>query len=254
MGRVRAEARISQRDLGEEGGWPSSPLPFVRGPVSRLGGFSLVEMVVVIVIVATLAMLVTNNLGSAGDDASEATTRSSMTTLRSAALGFLTGTRRSPVQMTELFIRPVDDPDNPFDDDLALALFDPATALGWNGPYIATSTGSYTIDDDLNDPENPKFRAVYGDNDDPACLDGWGKPIVVQIPNISELTLSASESDQKHVRLVSAGPDGQIQTPLYDVEVDPATTLGAKFPTKDQCGDDLVLYLRVADLRPELVP
>jgi type II secretory pathway pseudopilin PulG len=207
---------------------------------------TLVELVVVVLIVVTLSLLVVPNMAGVVEDAPDVATRGSMSTLRNAALGFLTDARRMPRTVTELFLRPTSPPLPPL---LGVPPFDPATGLGWRGPYVATSTGVYALDKPT-DPEPKNFTGAYGQEGDPACLDGWGSPIVVQVPDLHADGIDSE--DERRVRLVSAGPDGVLDTPLLTPDVLPPGT--AWFPSKEQCGDDLVHYLRVADLRPGTSP
>jgi hypothetical protein len=70
---------------------------------------------------------------------------------------------------------------------------------------------------------------------DATVIDGWGRPIVIQ-----RYTAGVNAEERSlFTRLVSAGPDGVINTP---------TDVAA--PSKAVCGDDIVLYLRIADQRP----
>ena len=108
-----------------------------------------------------------------------------------------------PQTMAELFVPRTGWPD-----------FDPNTRIGWRGPYLLSGGAHYGAND------------AYGNATDPAVLDGWGSPIVIQIP------------DAQHIRIVSKGEDGVLETP-------PADTM----PTLAACGDDVVLFLRVADTR-----
>ncbi|MEM8884621.1 MAG: hypothetical protein AAGD14_11165, partial [Planctomycetota bacterium] len=64
-------------------------------------------------------------------------------------------------------------------------------------------------------------------------LDGWGNPVVIQLPDASTGTL---EQRLNAVRLVSAGPNGDIETPSDQLEPDVSDPAAV--------GDDVVLYLR----------
>ncbi|MBE2286736.1 MAG: hypothetical protein IAE77_24985 [Prosthecobacter sp.] len=176
-------------------------------------GLTLIELLVVLMVLIAVAGIVVPNLtdlrfGFDGDrkTASEIATEKTLMEVRAAILGpdgkkglwSDLGEREAdlPQDIAELFIRRAGWPN-----------FDPNTRLGWRGPYV--------MDSGARDGAN-----------DPAILDGWGRPIVIQTP--TALT----------IRLVSAGADGILETP-------PATAM----PTLAACGDDLVLFLRTADTR-----
>ena len=105
--------------------------------------------------------------------------------------------------------------------------FDPVTRLGWRGPYLSVSDSSYAIN-----PAN-NFTSTYGNDGDPAILDAWGRPIVLQVPQVN------GTNDIQYARLVSAGPDGIIQTPLDKFAPSDLTT--------NDRGDDVILFFNVPD-------
>lgn len=213
------------------------------GGTRRVGGVTLVELVVVLVVLGVLAGLLMANLDQAADKARQVTTAATLDSVRRAILGdpaasapcgYLADTGALPLRIRDLFSAPLGVPE-----------FEPALGLGWRGPYLATSTGSYAPD--AEDLANG-FTAHYGDAQDPALLDAWLRPVVLQIPDPDDDGL-ATEADLLHARLVSAGPDGVLDTPRTDALALPPGN--AHFPALLQCDDDLVLYLRVADQRPE---
>ncbi|MEM9826512.1 MAG: type II secretion system protein [Planctomycetota bacterium] len=105
--------------------------------------------------------------------------------------------------------------------------YDPSTRRGWSGPYIDHASGSlgrYAEDSTRG------FEPIYGSTGDPAPLDGWGNPIVLQQPVVTGGVHSATSV--RYARLVSAGPDGILSTP-------PLTAL----PSPGEIGDDIVSYL-----------
>jgi type II secretory pathway pseudopilin PulG len=178
-------------------------------------GLTLIELLVVLMVLIAVAGIVIPNVtdlrfGFDGDrkTASEIATEKTLMEVRAAILGTDgkkglwsdLGEREAdlPQNIAELFVPRVG-----WSTD-----FDPNTRLGWRGPYV--------MDSGARDGAN-----------DPAILDGWGRPIVIQSP--TALT----------IRLVSAGADGILSTP-------PATAM----PTLAACGDDIVLFLRTADTRP----
>ena len=111
-----------------------------------------------------------------------------------------------------------------------LQFYDPNVKLGWRGPYLLSSGAQYGTPFGAG-----VASSTYGQPADPAVLDGWGRPIVIQYPS-SPVT----EPDRStYVRLVSAGENGIIDTPLNKT-----------LPALSECKDDIVLYLRVPDTRP----
>jgi hypothetical protein len=76
------------------------------------------------------------------------------------------------------------------------------------------------------------FTSDYGNAGDPSVPDGWGRPIILQIPTIS------GTLDWQDARLVSAGLDGKIDTPL-----------NVQSPSDSARNDDLLLFLLVTDQR-----
>jgi hypothetical protein len=115
----------------------------------------------------------------------------------------------------------------------SLAQFDPSARRGWRGPYLLNATGRYP-DPTSSAVAARNFTADYGLLNDPCMLDGWGNPIVIQWPT----GVDPNSNPTGHfVRLVSAGPNGILDTPLTDLYL-PGTVRG----------DDIVLYLRRADI------
>lgn len=187
-----------------------------RGLIKRhRSGLTLIELLVVLMVLIAVAGIVLPNVTDlrfdfAGECKSvpQIATEKTLIEVRSAILGTEgkkglwrdLGEREAdlPQDIAELFLPRVGWP----------ADFDPNTGLGWRGPYV--------MDSGARDGAN-----------DPAILDGWGRPIIIQAP--TALT----------IRLVSLGADGLLNTPA-------ATAM----PTVAACGDDIVLFLRTADTRP----
>jgi len=99
------------------------------------------------------------------------------------------------------------------------SVFSPASARGWNGPYIVHSGaeyGDYIASGD-NFPSTPASILT-----EPAILDGWGKPILLQQP------------DTTNARLVSAGSNRILETDSTN-------------PIDADRGDDIILFLLTAD-------
>ena len=99
----------------------------------------------------------------------------------------------------------------------------------WQGPYVQQNGGTYAVNDTNG------FTLLYGNDTassssvtDPTVMDAWGRPIVIQVPT----TGVGSEPGVNFVRLVSAGPDGVINTPE-----------NVAMPTTTERGDDIILFL-----------
>ncbi|NUN47726.1 MAG: type II secretion system protein [Candidatus Brocadiae bacterium] len=220
-------------------------------PGNACRGFTLLELVVVLAILVTLASLSAMFVAGAAGDSAGKVTQASLAALRDsvsgtqACPGFAVDNGRTwfasgrpaagQFRLTDLFVRPG-----------YLGAFEPVTRLGWRGPYAVAGTGRVTY----TSPAGPvSFRQGEGAPEvlhgsfPTACVrisgdilpsDGWRRPIFVQIPGDS----ADPAENGRRARLVSAGPDGIVQTP--------ATGL----PARSACGDDLVVYLFVADERP----
>lgn len=105
--------------------------------------------------------------------------------------------------------------------------YDPSSRRGWSGPYVDHSScvrARYVLD------ITKGFTREYGETGDPVPVDGWGNPIVLQQPVFSGTV--HSDMSFHYARLVSAGRDGRLQTPLDELQ-----------PSAAQIGDDIVVYL-----------
>jgi prepilin-type N-terminal cleavage/methylation domain-containing protein len=189
-------------------------------------GLTLLELIVVLLVLVALAGIAVPLIDrvisgpafqtpSGEKSALEIASETTMLRIREAIMGaggnpgYYGDMRELPEYMEDLFVRPA-----------GAADFDPNTRLGWRGPYLLTATGTYPAND------------IYGTKDAPAAIDAWGNPIVIQHP---------TSGDADYARLVSAGPDGVLNTPRT-----------ADAPSKEICADDVVEYLRIADPRPEV--
>ena len=216
-------------------------------------GLTLIELVVVLVVLVALGALLVPLFGNLGEDSREQATRATLartaqaivgtggyeqvmrhaTDAGNTAFGDATGlpwpgpdeigARQDHPQLVYLFQAPVDDEGPP----VALMDYDPVTRIGWNGPWIDVTTATtYAVN------TSNGFTTSYGLNGDLAPLDGWGNPVVIQLPN-------ADPDEVENARLISAGPNGVLDTPGDVLE-----------PSVTQKNDDLVLYLYREDPSP----
>ncbi len=204
--------------------------------VSQRSGWTLVEMLVVLVILVALAAMVVPLFGgleiqtASGEKtpqhiATEATLRQ----IRNVIMG----TPNRPGVWADVGQRPqffpltiatlfAEAPPYP-----GLSAFDPTTRIGWRGPYVAEATD----------------RDAFGN---PTLIDAWGQEIVIQVDFDGSGDVSSTEA--RYARLVSAGPDGQVDTPDDAANMVPGSNSATQL-TLAECNDDIVLFLRLPDTR-----
>ena len=161
---------------------------------------------------------------------------------------------------------------------------------GWRGPYVAPPHGEFPraadrrFRDDNTAAERGFFpnvaslylaedlrRAVngcsaYGFPGEPAILDPWGNPYVLQVPPPQAFSRSpatvAPETRWQYARLVCAGPDGRLDTPCFFENRTNSTARAwiAREPRISRQagragngdtslrGDDIVLFLNRSDI------
>jgi len=247
----------------------SPPLTRLRPTSHRARtGLTLLELLVVLVILLALSTLLIPTIGWLGERSQEVATLENLHRLREMLtnrylvdMGQLprpraelvaNGTRVDHPQMLFLFVNPdtFDDGDATNDWDTGevhAASGRPVTALSgrqWNGPYVQHSGAEYYVtdfDEDYTDPNGTNHTGRYGLGTwapdvadrvgDPAVVDAWSNPIVIQEPDVDDNDI-ISDIERRHTRLVSAGRDGRFDTPP-DVLM----------PTKPERNDDIVLFL-----------
>lgn len=166
--------------------------------MKRRHGLSLAELMVVLLILVLLAGMIVPMISRTSEDAQRQTTEANLVQLRDVimngyrpdlgswprpgSIGLGNGRQNHP-QLRYLFVNPAN--------ETAAQTYDPVHRLGWKGPYLLSTTGSYALNLALG------FTNDYGENGDPTVLDGWGRPIVMR--NISGEWF-----------LVSAGLDGSL--------------------------------------------
>lgn len=228
-------------------------------------GLTLMELTVVLVILAILAGIVVPMISSASQDAQDTATKATMKTLRDAVIAyhqdmkgiplpraipgtaFATDSTGMPQTLQDLQLQPA-----AFDANGNSIAFNPVTRRGWRGPYLMQSTGAFgssaTLHSSFNPPGNP-----YGVAGDPAFVDAWGNPIVLQWPSVG--TGSSSDPIQDlalrvlNVRLVSAGQRSSAGGISAHVIETPANHLAATL-TKDLRGNDFVMFILAQDYYP----
>lgn len=223
-------------------------------PIKRL---TLIELVVVLIILVALGGVAVSfldlqhlKIGPSEKDVFTVVTEASLQTLGKALFGEPNRPgyyqdmgqipERFPKTLVALFQVPSDLP-------LELQSFQPQTALGWRGPYLLQTSGSYgKFDGSVYSFRGNGFDATYGNPEDPAILDAWGNPIILQIDFDGVAGITSFEV--QYCRLVSAGPNNILETLTTAGNIVPGNDMSTEL-TLSECGDDLVLFLQVADLR-----
>jgi prepilin-type N-terminal cleavage/methylation domain-containing protein len=198
----------------------------------RRQGFTLLELAIVAGILVVLAGALVPLVDGFRAQGQRTAAIASMTAIRNAIMGtpqqpgYQEDTGQLPTTLNDLFV-------NPFPVGSPLYSFNRDTGRGWRGPYLLNATGHYTIS------AGTGFTSDYGNNGDTAILDPWGNPIVLQYPQYPPNVTSTTPT---FVRLVSAGPNGILDTPeMYS---------GTVYPPPSARGDDIVLFLDHADSYP----
>jgi prepilin-type N-terminal cleavage/methylation domain-containing protein len=159
---------------------------------------------------------------------------------------FPNGSRQDHPQLRYLFINP--DTETPFPTPDANIL----TTRHWQGPYVTHQGARFGQVNSKSAGYLNGFTDVYGVADtastdssgntiitspgDPTVVDAWGNPIVIQVPTAVQPNDPAGTTGSSYARLVSAGPNGVIET---DESV--------PMPTTAQRGDDVLMFLFVPD-------
>jgi prepilin-type N-terminal cleavage/methylation domain-containing protein len=107
-----------------------------------------------------------------------------------------------------------------------LTAYDPVNKIGWHGPYIH-ATGKNKIGE-------------------PTIIDGWGNELQLQIDFDKNGKVDYTES--KYIRVVSAGPNGEIETPADWENMRPGKDEFTEL-TRTECGDDMIVFFRIPDDR-----
>ncbi len=248
-------------------------IPLWRSPIRlrtrcfATRAFTLVELVVVLVILAAVAALVLSNVDRTTDDAERIAATATLHTLREAIIG----SAAAPGLLSDMKYVPGFRSVNIRTHDLLSDLsyptefrtYDPVAKRGWRGPYLRNTQGAanrnpsrngrFPSSDDRRFENDATFlqrgfyfdatTSPYGVMGDLTAADPWGNPIVLQVPPTTVFSNTPDDAMRfRYARLVSAGADGILTTPLDRLA-------GMQFDgSKDIRGDDLVLFLIRADV------
>ena len=221
-------------------------------------GFTLIELILVVMVLAILAGVVVplvngiSQISTPGGPKSDRriVTETTMLTIRDTFLS--TGSRtgiwadsgHQPNRLPRT-IGQICDSDPPTG---TTPPFDPVTKIGWRGPYLTQWSG--TCPDYEGGDKNPLtgnlwntdgFSYIYGNPLDPAVIDAWGTPIVLQIDFDGDSSITADEA--RAARLVSAGPNGKID---WDLDINNTEQDYQVASNNDSIDlDDVVIYLGI---------
>jgi type II secretory pathway pseudopilin PulG len=212
---------------------------------SRQHGMTLLELTVVLLVLIALAGVVIPYTADEGGRTACIATDATLANVRDAILGGTAGVG----YLSDLGAYPDSPLNDLFTQPAGAFPFNPTTGRGWRGPYVQ---GGAAADNMLGHLSNrftdasqsyvatpvASGQSVVPDSFlSPACASGdCRSPILLQVPTggtlCGQTTAVANPSD--YVRLVSAGPDGVLDTALNDAHA---------------CArnDDRVLFLRMAD-------
>ncbi|WP_431065588.1 hypothetical protein [Methylotuvimicrobium sp.] len=218
-------------------------------------GLTLLELSVVLLVLIALAGLTVPYIGGTGQMAMCRATDATLQAVKAAIMGGPAGpgfyadtlgyypknSRNNDdltdMNLTYLFIKPNGTP--------VFADYKPTTAVGWHGPYLQTGgVAPASLHDSFTQTSEGKVHQTLDDNNKPQVLDAWGNPVVLQIPID---TTDSNKPNFDYARLVSAGPDGVLDTAIaYDGDPDdPGDSRNP--PNASDRNDDRVLYLRMPD-------
>ncbi|MEM7473740.1 MAG: hypothetical protein AAF483_02030 [Planctomycetota bacterium] len=216
-------------------------------------GFTLVELTGVLIILVLVAAMIIPLVGGSsgilsvdignGEQSAEAiVTQTTMQSIRDTLIstGTTTGLWADMGHIANRLPRTIG---QMFDSTAPVAgtpSFDPVTKIGWRGPYLTQATGTYP-DVTTSDWNARNFSATYGATGDPAMIDAWGNPIVLQVDFDVDGSITSLES--LDTRLVSAGPNGTIDLDLTDRRTE-AEYLAAY---QNQLIDDVVLFVGITE-------
>jgi len=229
-------------------------------------GLTLLELLVVLAILISLATIVVPVVSNFGRQSQQVATRENLLRLQELLVNqymadmksasgsgelprpnlakFPSSTRKNHPQLRYLFV-------NPDTEDVSQAagttLLSPRQ---WKGPYVRHAGARYVLDAvghfteayGVGDVWNTATPPVLTTSGDPTVLDAWGRPIVIQEPNTTSTPYAPDAVDKTYARLVSAGPNGIIDTPETVRMPTNKVNADGSYP-EDSRGDDIVIFL-----------
>ena len=210
------------------------------GAVARLAsaGFSLLELVVVMMILVAVAVIVLPMISTqvrvadgAKQSPREVVTRSTMREVQEAMVGddgMLENLSHEPNAIPRDIEAMVEEeaPEEVVQAAPNLQVYDPFYRIGWRGPYL--------------------FPTGQNDEGKPTVVDGWGRELEIQVDFNGDGMVSLQE--MQHLRIVSAGENGRIDTPADQSNMKPGEDADSEL-TLSECGDDVVLFVSIPDSR-----
>lgn len=217
---------------------------------------TLLELVMVVSILAVLTAMVVPGMNAQNEETRAAVARKSMQDLRDTItnrylvdMGDLPraniadsnrGGSAAPPQLHFLFVNPR----QMYGSGTAITYtsvndYEPTTRIGWNGPYIGTTTSKYPDITQRRFPKDPTntdtwtasgFTSDYGFMNDMTLNDPWGSPYVISL-----VTQTMGSDTILSEYVVSAGPNRVMNRASWTFNTD-----GTPNDTKD----DLVLLIR----------
>lgn len=205
----------------------------------RRSGLTLLELLVVLMILIATALILVpsfNNIeivtpAGAAESPAQIATQATLNTIRDAIAGEngvieTLSHKPSALPLNIHDLVQEEAPEQLLETAPELKDYDPINKIGWHGPYLH-ATG----------------RNATGK---PTLIDSWGNELELQVDFDKDGTINPTEA--KYIRVVSAGPNGKIETPADFSNMKPGQNLVSEL-TLSECGDDLVLFLRFPDNR-----
>ena len=213
-------------------------------------GMTLIELMVVVAILVILAGAIIPLLTTYEAKAKITAVKASLSYVRESIVGkpdspgWQSDVGRFPNSIAELLSASA---------PTGVAAFNRVTNIGWRGPYLIAQGGLYPTYQTNSSYYYSSLQSYFGTAGDPALLDPWGDPIIIQRLTVSAGSVTLIDEagtshgpnaisttlppDGDYTRLISAGPDKTLNSDWKD-------------PGGYSRGDDIILYLNVPDPNP----